>query len=184
MAVTLAFSFWLGCRLRSRSRARRCTERQLFSQCVLWVGARSAKRRFPIKVNIRVPPYGEPWPYDEMLAGPTWLKRRDDRGSEQSLCLHRAPNPKDAISSGAVCGAERATKALLTAAGRAALLGNRATTPHLGQRFASWAACWPALRPGGLAGALREGPARPRHCLHLSRHLAGLPHLMSLVSKV
>jgi hypothetical protein len=30
---------------------------------------RDAEDRFPIKVDVRVPPYGEPWPFVEML---TW----------------------------------------------------------------------------------------------------------------
>jgi hypothetical protein len=55
---------------------------------------KDAEAKFPIKVDMRVPAGGEPWPYAEMLAGcqanvaaGAWAqhgfmdrKRRDDRG--------------------------------------------------------------------------------------------------------
>ena len=55
---------------------------------------KDAEARFPLKVDVRVPAYGEPWPYVEMLAwcqanvaagasaqhGFMDRKRRDDRG--------------------------------------------------------------------------------------------------------
>jgi hypothetical protein len=60
---------------------------------------KDAEAKFPIKIDVRVPAYGEPWPYVEMLAwcrdnvpAGAWAehgfmdkKRRDDRGPPNRL---------------------------------------------------------------------------------------------------
>jgi len=71
---------------------------------------KDAESRFPIKIDVRVPAYGEPWPYVEMLAwcrdnvpAGAWAehgfmdkKRRDERGIPIDFARFYFANAADA----------------------------------------------------------------------------------------
>jgi hypothetical protein len=71
---------------------------------------KDAEAKFPIKIDMRVPAYGEPWPYVEMLAwcrdnvpAGAWAehgfmdkKRRDDRGRPIDFARFYFANEADA----------------------------------------------------------------------------------------